>query len=710
MKFTLSLRNSQPIFFWLSNASIATLLLLLSFGLQGQTVNVEEASAIAESFFNNLSSQPATISNSFSESINDVQNTKGQNIALKSNSGEQLFHIFNFDGGGFVIVAADQRYEPIIGYSEDSYIDENQANENLWGFLQGHKIQMRLIKDERIVLTENEEKDLQKKWAEMASGTSVENSFKVNEIVSPLTTTVWGQEDYFNAACPEDDSAPATNDGHVYTGCVTVAMSQILKYHNHPPQGNGYKSYNDPPYGILTADYGNTFYNWAGMEDVLTTYNDDVAQLMYHTATSIFTEFSPSYTAGYTHRVDDALIYHFNYSNEAKFIIRSNYTGPPWMDIVRSELDLARPVLMTGYQGVGASHAWVVDGYSDDDYFHVNWGWEGLANGWFLDNGEVWESHPVDNDPNYPYDIVFYDNQFMVYQIYPETECVEFRTQDIYLQVATENTATIYTIQFAGAIEMEWRYRRLGSNEAWTTLPITTDQYLTLTGLLESTEYELQVRQICGNGTWSSFSESYVFATAGQPCVAVEASYIYTANITDTGLTLYTLQPFGPEHPLQFRYRPVGTSSWIETDILGTYYIFLTDLIPGTTYEIQVRHECGSGLWTDFSGSNTVTTTGDPDSGDDCPSPDIDDLAVSTYYAYLAATAEYDWVQTQFRWRASDGGAWVEGPPASRYYRRIKGMGIVYGQSVIMQVRLQCSDGEWSEYSGDYPFTSEDNY
>jgi len=59
-------------------------------------------------------------------------------------------------------------------------------------------------------------------------------------------------------------------------------MAQIMKYHNYPTKGIGTHSYNHATYGTLTADFGNTIYNWNAMTDIVTSSNPAVATLMYH--------------------------------------------------------------------------------------------------------------------------------------------------------------------------------------------------------------------------------------------------------------------------------------------------------------------------------------------------------------------------------------------------------------------------------------------
>ena len=50
-------------------------------------------------------------------------------------------------------------------------------------------------------------------------------------------------------------------------------------------------------------------------------------------------------------------------------------------------IDRLGPVVYSGY-GKEGGHAFVVDGYDEQDYLHVNWGWSGQDNGFFAVPGE----------------------------------------------------------------------------------------------------------------------------------------------------------------------------------------------------------------------------------------------------------------------------------------------------------------------------------
>ena len=49
------------------------------------------------------------------------------------------------------------------------------------------------------------------------------------------------------------------------------------------------------------------------------------------------------------------------------------------------ELSSGRPVLYSGSKNM-SGHEFVCDGYDGNGMFHINWGWNGLSNGYFLLN------------------------------------------------------------------------------------------------------------------------------------------------------------------------------------------------------------------------------------------------------------------------------------------------------------------------------------
>ena len=204
-------------------------------------------------------------------------------------------------------------------------------------------------------------------------------------IVGPLLVTTWDQIAPYNALCPSDPNARPDCNGRVLTGCVATAMAQIMKYHEHPPQGVGSHSYTHSTYGTLSANFGDATYQWSNMPPALTAESSsDVATLMYHCGVAVEMDYGAEGSSP-TKDVPNALSTYFGYDQSIKHIYQSNYKSDDWYTILRTELDAGRPIYYSGDNGVDG-HAWVCDGYNSENHFHFNWGWGGdyLNDAWFL--------------------------------------------------------------------------------------------------------------------------------------------------------------------------------------------------------------------------------------------------------------------------------------------------------------------------------------
>ncbi len=189
--------------------------------------------------------------------------------------------------------------------------------------------------------------------------------------------------------CPEDFDGPCER---TYAGCVATAMAQVMFYYKYPLQGTGSHSYNDYPYGYQSANFGNTTYSWNSMENQIMGYNNPaIAELLYHCGVSVNMNYGPDGSSASSSYVVSALINYFNYSPSIDLVHRDSYTDSEWKNILIENLDNKIPLYYDGYdedQWVG--HAFVCDGYQNEDYFHFNWGWSGYYNGYFyLDNLNV---------------------------------------------------------------------------------------------------------------------------------------------------------------------------------------------------------------------------------------------------------------------------------------------------------------------------------
>jgi hypothetical protein len=307
-----------------------------------------------------------------------------------NNSQTTFFYVFNISTNGFVIVAGDDTVTPILGYSTEGNFDPNTIPENVAKWLEGYKNEIRSIVEGNILATT----DIQTKWNKLKNGGSINtiSQFESNSAskimlgVTPLIQTKWDQSPYYNALCPFNMQA----NERTVTGCVATAMAQIMKYWNYPVTGSGYYSYNNPQYGTLSANYGNTTYQWSSMPNSLASSNNSVATLMYHCGVSVDMNYGIASTGGSgaagATKVFPALNNYFGYQNSS-IALRKDYTESQWINLLKSELDSGRPMY---YEGTGnngnTGHAFVCDGYDTNNYFHFNWGWSGQSDGYYQIN------------------------------------------------------------------------------------------------------------------------------------------------------------------------------------------------------------------------------------------------------------------------------------------------------------------------------------
>ncbi|MFC2121539.1 C10 family peptidase, partial [Bacteroidota bacterium] len=387
-------------------SSVLLLLFLFAGQIMADEVNKEKAKKIAENFFQ----QTLSLNNlpPLGEELKLFSENKSLGLPdIKNN----YYYIFNAgETRGFVIVSAEDQVEPILGYSlEGSYSGENPPPAFV-KWMEEYKKQIEYIRTYNISAT----KETQEKWEQLDSYTyKYSGSLKS---VAPLLVLNWDQSPYYNEMCPYD----YTYGSRTVTGCVATAMAMIMKYHNHPAQGEGHSSYNHNRYGTLSANYGATTYEWSQMPNEVTSSNDAVALLMYHCGVSVEMDYGTSQTGGSSTSsldvVANALKQYFSYDNSTSFVIRANYTDEIWKQLLRTDLDNNRPIEYAG-TGNGSGHAFVCDGYQQSDYFHFNWGWSGSYNNYFyIDNLVPSGTSTSGGGGNYSY------NQLAVIGIQPKGE------------------------------------------------------------------------------------------------------------------------------------------------------------------------------------------------------------------------------------------------------------------------------------------------
>lgn len=270
-------------------------------------------------------------------------------------TGQPNLFVYSLQPKGFVIVSA---LDEVLAYSHESEfpsLDSLPENIAYWIDLY------------------NEQTD----YLIQHPGLSRHES-KSQQSVKPLLTSQWAQNCYYNEACPFDNTGPCQ---HATAGCVAVAMAQIMYYYKYPVTGSGSNSYYCPPYGTLSANFGQTIYRWDDMVDQLSESNTAVAQLISHCGISVGMHYSPHGSGSSIDDAFNAFRSYFLYST-ASFALRSQCTDEKWMAYIRNNLDKGAPVFYAGLSNE-EGHAFVCDGYDSNGFFHFNFGWNGVADGYY---------------------------------------------------------------------------------------------------------------------------------------------------------------------------------------------------------------------------------------------------------------------------------------------------------------------------------------
>lgn len=544
-----------------------------------------------------------------------VSNVKLTNISATTPFTE--FYVFAIDGQGFILIAGDDCVVPVLGYSlTGSFVAENMpAHVRAW--FDGYERQIRYWKGMKsdVLQTLPREGSPAMQWKNLKNGLTPVHDLLT--AVAPMMTTTWNQAPYYNAMTPYDANVNPYYQNHVVTGCVATATAQIMKYHNHPATGYGSHSYVHDTYGTLSANFGNTTYQWSSMPNALTstsstTQVNAVATLMYHIGVADEMNYTVSSSGASNYQVfgsispssQNSLVSYFKYRPDMALLSLDDLGENLYSTRLRTEMDQGRPVLISGYD-TSAGHSFVIDGYNAAGLFHVNWGWGGSCNGYYAVTALVpAESGIGGNNGSYHMD------ETALTGIRPNTNWGNGGT----ITVSTDGTAgcTVYgggsyvfrdTVSFGvGSVPEGYRFKQWNDG---TPMPIRE-----FIGTGGSYSFTAQFEQLqgdtlayCSNmcigtfgstdGTWAMRLPSSAL-TAGTTLNAVQFYVRQPGNYTVkvyTGTTTPTLAY-------------TGTAVVTETDIWKTYQLTTPLSISGTqnvwiaishpTAPVPVTYGCGN--------------------------------------------------------------------------------------------------------------------
>ncbi len=340
------------------------LLILFSCSISGKERLKEDVISIASRFLNDKTLVPTRSQNTVK-----VIATSDDVLPLRKKLNTKIqtpaFYILNGDKS-YVIVSGDDIMPEILGYSDQGEFDLNNIPDNMSYWLSTYLDEYTYLKNNNVANNPTIQ-------------TVADNSYPSS--VAPLLETMqWDQGNPYNKKCPQKS----------VTGCVATAMAMILKYHNYPEVGKGSKTYITEKLNVsLSYNFSEVTFDWDNMLPIYKTgqYNtaqaDAVAELMYACGVAVSMNYSPSESGAYSFNVPNSLIDYFDCDPNIQHILRDYFDYKTWMGYIKEELSSNRPLYYSG-QSTEGGHAFVFDGYDRNDLVHVNWGWSGVNNGYFL--------------------------------------------------------------------------------------------------------------------------------------------------------------------------------------------------------------------------------------------------------------------------------------------------------------------------------------
>jgi hypothetical protein len=312
---------------------------------------------------------------------------------------QPLAYVFALEPTGYVVVAADDELPPVIAYSLESDYPGDAGTENPLLQLLTADLHNRLAALPMIEAADAAAR--RQAWSELTGG-NPRRGGRLEQWPSAGSTPTggwlagnWTQNAPYNALCPLD---LAHGGARSLAGCPAVAMAMILDYHHtvqetsfgggdrywHSYAGNVYwipdasVQYGFPSFATLNGYLQTLTLHW-GQGTALT--NTDKAALTF--ACGIGARQVYSAAGSGTFGVDQAFAAYQRFAfTDCRLVLD---TDPELYPDLAAEMQNARPAhLAVVDPGWTMGHNVVVDGYNTDDYFHLNFGWGGSYNGWYL--------------------------------------------------------------------------------------------------------------------------------------------------------------------------------------------------------------------------------------------------------------------------------------------------------------------------------------
>lgn len=282
----------------------------------------------------------------------------------KTIQGQPAVYVFNQEAGGTILVSASDLALPVLGYFDSGTFDSNLMPPQFKAWLDSYAAQIAYAEENGLSpVSKNATISYPSDW----------------KFVAPLVKTKW------------DQTKPYNNDlkyNYYATGCVATAMAQVMNFHKYPEIGHGSNTYKDAYGTTYSMDFAEKPFDWANMIDDYSTtqYTAEQASAVAYLMKACGYSTNMNYGTQSGTQVENAgkaLPTYFGYDDGIEALQRYGYTNSEWAALLYDQLTNYGPVIYSGHSLGGFAHAFVADGYDGQGYFHINWGWSGMCDGFY---------------------------------------------------------------------------------------------------------------------------------------------------------------------------------------------------------------------------------------------------------------------------------------------------------------------------------------
>ncbi len=347
-----------------------------------------------------LKADPSPLQTKLGQLVNRVE-------TFNDAQGTPLYYVVDLDPDGFVIVAADDLIEPIVGFASSGQFDP--STNNPLGALVSHDLPDRVakVKGTQAAQAQGSSLAAQKKWVQLqsikanVSGIKLSLSSVSDVRVAPLTQSTWNQSTVSGNACYNYYTPPyaAGTAGNYVCGCVATAMAQLMRFWQYPVNSVGTASFT-----IYVTDVAQSRslrggngtggpYDWSNMvlspnSSSTLTQRQAIGALCADAGVSVHMQYNmggSGESGAFMEDVQGSLVNTFGYANAICGESGGANIGAGLYGMVNPNLDAGYPVLF-GITDGSSGHAIVCDGYGynlSTLYHHLNLGWSGSYTAWY---------------------------------------------------------------------------------------------------------------------------------------------------------------------------------------------------------------------------------------------------------------------------------------------------------------------------------------